>query len=167
MKGYCIETYYPDTGEINAGFFCEAVGDMSLEFWPNYAFSGKACTDFIRNTRELFLLPSINDLSTEVNETGDDYCNTEEEHKYLYKSKAFCGLYATLATIGDDIIKSTCGDECLIYKEFDIDPNEILFEDSTFIVVSLDTYRKYSEGSEFQLIQCADVKKLVELVMNI
>ncbi len=166
MKGYSIETYSFEDGDMESDFFFEAVGAMALEYWIDYDISSEDCAEFIKKARDMFLLPPVKDLSTKVGKDGGEYGYTHEEHVYLYKSKAFCILYSTLALLSDDIFKSTFSGECFTYKEFEIEPDEILYEDSNCISISRESYDKHNEYAEFEILRDPNVEKLVKLVVN-
>ena len=88
----------------------------------------------------------------------DVYINDKDNYICLYQQSEFLECYAELEEISLMLIDKTNGKLNLIYKEFDISEDEVIYEDSYQIVISKDTYEKYNTDSAYTDILSEDIE---------
>ena len=82
----------------------------------------------------------------------DIYTNVKENHICLYLPREFDECYEDLTYISTLLSKETRGRKILIWKEFDLNEDEILYEDMYQIVISKDTYEKHNKDLEYDVL---------------
>lgn len=80
------------------------------------------------------------------------YVQDKDNYVCLYRWSEFDECYEDLADISLRLIDATGGKMNLIYKEFDIREDEIVYEDQFQIVISKQTYDKYNKD-----VKCDDL----------
>ena len=69
------------------------------------------------------------------------YVNDKKNHYCLFKEDVFCGKYEwNLSIVSDYLNEETNGKLAFVERGFEIDNNEILYEDEYQIVISMNTY---------------------------
>lgn len=82
----------------------------------------------------------------------DIYSNDKENHICLYLPSEFDECYEDLTYISSLLCNETGGRKVLIWKEFDLNEDEILYEDMYQIVISKDTYEKHNKDVEYDVL---------------
>ena len=80
------------------------------------------------------------------------YTQDKQNRICLYQLDEFGECYGELAYISRLLMDETDSKMVLIYKEFDLEDDELLYEDEYQVVISKETYEKHKEGLQYDVL---------------
>ena len=145
-----VETINNNIGETIGGYVCAMQALLAINLGITPTDNVEELTLYINESnnpdveRIIALMYSLNTIPH-----PDVYMNDRNNYICLYQQSEFLEHYAELEEISLMLIDKTNGRINLIYKEFDISEDEIIYEDLYQIVISKDTYEKYNTDSAY------------------
>ena len=152
---YRVETIDLDKDRSVGGYVAAAHVALSklLDLRPD--FSGDELAEAIKNTdnetaREIFgALVTLSDIPI-----PDEYKDGKNGKTYcLYTPYGYSDAAEDLRIIIDGFAEAGMKSYILMYKEFDISPDEILYEDEFQIVISEETYNRHKDEQSYDIIR--------------
>lgn len=80
------------------------------------------------------------------------YIQDKQNRVCLYQLEEFEECYGELAYISRMLFDVTDNRMLLVYKEFELEDNELLYEDAYQVVISRETYNKHEEGLQYDVM---------------
>lgn len=153
MKYIRVETLNTLTEETLGGYICAAHTILSLKLGVPPTTSDE---ELARNINDLDD-PEVQDVFSTIMVLSDIpqpeiYIQDKQSKICLYQQSEFDECYEELVDISMMLSDVTDGEMILIYKEFDLAEDEILYGDGYQAVISKETYEKCKDSIGYDVL---------------
>lgn len=153
MKYIRVETMNTHTEETLGGYICAAHTILSIMLGVPPATSDEEFTRLINESDN----PEVQDVLSEIMVLSDIpqpdiYIQDKSNKICLYQQSEFDECYEELVDISMMLSDVSDGEMILIYKEFDLAEDEILYDDGYQVVISRETYEKHKDRLGYEVL---------------
>ncbi len=153
MKYVRVETYDYNTDVTRGGFMAATQTLLAMKLGVQPSYTEEELSDLINESDD----PEVQELFSAMISLSSIpypgvYIQDKENKVCLYQYSEFEECYEDLAEISMMLRDETDGKMCLIYKEFDLGEDELLYEDEYQVVISKETYDNHIEGIEYDVL---------------
>ena len=153
MKYVRVETYDYKTDKTRGGFIAATQTLLAMKLGVQPSYTEEELSELIKQSDD----PEVHELFSMIYALSDIphpdvYVQDKENTVCLYQYSEFEECYEELVEISMMLRDVTDDKMCLIYKEFDLEEEELLYEDDYQVVISKETYDKHIEGIEYDVL---------------
>lgn len=153
MKYIRVETMNTHTEETLGGYICAAHSILSVKLGVPPTISDEELARIINESDD----PEVEDVFSTIMVLSDIpqpeiYIQDKQNKICLYQQSEFDECYEELVDISMMLSDVTDGEMILIYKEFDLAEEEILYDDGYQVVISRETYEKYKDSLWYDVL---------------
>lgn len=153
MKYIRVETMNTHTEETLGGYMCAAHSILSIKLGVPPIAENEELASIINESDN----PEVQEVLSTIMVLSDIpqpelYVQDKVNKICLYQRSEFDECYEELVDISMMLSDASDGELILIYKEFELRQDELLYDDGYQVVISKETYEKYKDSLGYDVL---------------